>query len=603
MHTPSKPSPLRLVNEVRRASPRLWGALARSRSLEDARRALARRLSEVELAPEGSGHAAGALEAVVVRNGLRVLRNLLATRNARLAGFDALALLRDVARGRKERLPAELAPGFFEEFKHLFLAVEGRSTIYHGQSLPAFLRLEGRAAAVERSRDLDGLSVRALRWVAHYATGLDPAVVAARARRRRRILAALGASPAEWQDWRWQLRNVARDADALARLVPLGAAERAAIERATAHRIPFGVTPYYAHLMDEGDDRSRDHAVRAQVLPPADYVDCLARAKGQRRRTFDFMREHDTSPVPLITRRYPQICILKPYNTCPQICVYCQRNWEIDEVLAPGAMASEAELEQAVAWLERTPAIREVLVTGGDPLVLGDGRLGKLLRRVAAIDHVERIRIGTRMPVTVPFRIDDRLVALLAELHDPPRRELCVMTHVEHVYEITPELVAAVQAVRRAGIPVYNQLVFTVENSRRFEAAAVRRLGRLAGIDPYYTFCTKGKEELGRYRVPIARLPQEAKEEARLFPGLVRTDETVFNVPRLGKNYLLRTQHHDLISILPDGRRVYEFHPWEKKIRASETFVFTDVPIREYLAELERRGENPEDYASIWYYH
>ncbi|MBN1772240.1 MAG: KamA family radical SAM protein [Deltaproteobacteria bacterium] len=600
---PSRPSLATFANELRRASPKLWRTLARSRSVDDARRALARRLSDLELAPEGPAGDAGPLEAIVVRDGLRVLRNMLALRNVRLAGFDALALLRNVVRGRTERLPANLSPGFFEEFKHLFLAVEGRSRVYHGQSLPAFLRLDGREAAVERSRDLDGLSRHVQRWVARYPTGLDPAVVAYRARRREQILESFGASPADWLDWRWHVRHVARNADALARLAPLDAAERAAIERATAHRIPFGVTPYYAHLMDEGDDRSRDHAVRAQVLPPADYVDSLARAKGQRRRTFDFMREHDTSPVPLVTRRYPQICILKPYNTCPQICVYCQRNWEIDEVLAPGALAPEAEIERAVEWIARTPAIREVLVTGGDPLVMGDGRLGRILRRLAEIDHVERIRLGTRMPITVPFRISESLVGLLAELHDPPRRELCVVTHLEHVYEITPELVAAVQAIRRAGVAVYNQLVFTVENSRRFETAATRRLGRQAGIDPYYTFCPKGKEELGHYRVPIARLLQEAKEEARLFPGLVRTDETVFNVPRLGKNYLLRAQHHDLISILPDGRRVYEFHPWEKKIRASETFVFTDVPIREYLAELERRGEAPEDYASIWYYH
>jgi lysine 2,3-aminomutase len=577
------------------SSPPLWRVLQTSRDVENARRRMSARLAEREVveAPVGDG---ADLRAIVARDALRVLHNLVSPRCARLAGFDSLALLQDVARERFDRLPTDLSPGFFEEFLHLFRAVERQTGIYAGKSVPAFLRMEGREAAVERSRDLDGLAGQVETQVGRYA-------VRRRERNRDRILAALGGSRDDWHDWRWQLRHVARTAEALGRMVELQPEERASIREAGANGIPFGVTPYYASLMDRGTDRERDHAVRAQVIPPPSYVEGVVRAKGATDHALDFMRERDTSPVPLITRRYPMIAIFKPYNTCPQICVYCQRNWEIDEALAPGALASPADLERALAWLAATPAVREVLVTGGDPLALGTSQLRKILARVAAIDHVERIRIGTRVPVTLPFRVDRPLLDLLAELHRPPRREVCLVTHVEHVYEVTPELVEAVQAVRRLGISVYNQLVFTMENSRRFEASAVRRLVRLAGIDPYYTFCAKGKEETRHYRVPIARLLQEAKEEARLFPGLVRTDETVFNLPRLGKNYLLRTQHHDVIAVLPDGRRVYEFHPWEKKIRLGETFIFADVSIHDYLARLTERGEDPEDYSSIWYYY
>jgi lysine 2,3-aminomutase len=126
---------------------------------------------------------------------------------------------------------------------------------------------------------------------------------------------------------------------------------------------------------------------------------------------------------------------------------------------------------------------------------------------------------------------------------------------------------------------------------------------RKAGIDPYYIFNMKGKDEMRAYRVPIARLLQEQKEEARLLPGMSRTDEAVFNVPGQGKNYLRARQHRNLLSILPNGSRVYEFHPWEKNITTTiEPYVGTDVPILEYLSRLEGIGEEASDYQTIWYY-
>jgi len=103
--------------------------------------------------------------------------------------------------------------------------------------------------------------------------------------------------------------------------------------------------------------------------------------------------------------------------------------------------------------------------------------------------------------------------------------------------------------------------------------------------------------------VPIARILQERKEEARLLPGLDRTDEPVFNVPKLGKNQLQAGQDHRLVMILPDGSRVYEFHPWEKNISAIPPYNYVDVPIYDYLEELAARGENIRDYRTIWFYY
>ena len=125
---------------------------------------------------------------------------------------------------------------------------------------------------------------------------------------------------------------------------------------------------------------------------------------------------------------------------------------------------------------------------------------------------------------------------------------------------------------------------------------------RRIGIDPYYTFVAKGEEELTAYLVPLARLLQEQKEESRLLPGTRRTDSVVYNVPRLGKNHLRALQHRSLLAIAPDGARVYKFHPWEKNIVERSSFVASDVPILTYLDRLAATGEDPEDYASIWYY-
>jgi len=236
-------------------------------------------------------------------------------------------------------------------------------------------------------------------------------------------------------------------------------------------------------------------------------------------------------------------------------------------------------------------------------LVMSDRKLKEILDRLAAIPHVERIRIGTRTPVTMPMRITDKLVELLGSYREPGRREICVITHIEHPFEVNQDMVSAVERLRRRGIPVYNQHVYTFYSSRRFEAVALRRLLRLIGVDSYYTFNAKGKEETAAYRVPIARLLQEQREEARLSPGLVRSDEAVYNVPALGKNYIRAAQDRELLAILPDGSRLYEFHPWEKFTSSKKTYVARDVSILSYLKRLEAIGEDPDDYATIWYHY
>jgi lysine 2,3-aminomutase len=524
---------------------------------------------------------------------------MLSYRSEELADFSVIGALYDIA--HKKPNP-DLKEGFFAEMIHLFLGVQGKAKELAPGDYMISDKLTGRKAAVARSKELDKLWERLARLLNRYPHGLAEEVIARRVSNRRKIISVLNASDQEWFDWRWQTRNVVKDAESLAKLVPLSKEEVESVTLAKEIGLPFGITPYYLSLMDQ-DVNGVDGALRAQVLPPKSYGEHMGEGKERQHCSFDFMLESDTSPIDLITRRYPGIVILKPYNACPQICVYCQRNWEIEDALADYAMAPREKILEAVEWIRAHPSIMEVLITGGDPLAMDDEDLRWVLEQVASVPNVERIRIGTRTLVTMPMRFTPELVSFLGSLRVPLKRDICVVTHVQHPYEITPETHQAVERLRGARISVYNQNVFTFYVSRRFEASCLRVLLKRVGIDPYYTFNTKGKEETEEYRIPISRLLQEQKEEARLLPGSVRTDETVYNIPGFGKNYLRAIQHRQLLSVLPDGSRVYEFHPWEKNIAGQKTFVSVDVPILDYLRRLEEFGEDIKDYETIWYYY
>ncbi|MGW8193393.1 MAG: KamA family radical SAM protein [Desulforhopalus sp.] len=542
------------------------------------------------------------LEWVLCRDAVWVFRNIVSQRSEELAGFSVFVYLDTLLNDREENETPPLTPGFVAEIEHLVKGVSGMAGIYSDEP-PAFLNLQGREAAIERSVYLSEMAKQSSWAMARYASGLEAELVRIRSITKHHIQRYFDITDLEWNDWTWHTKNIIRNGDTLRDLVKLSDGEYMAIKRARQARIPFGITPYYLSLLDPENERIYDTAIRAQVLPPLDYVNTMQQHKEAEDCSMDFMLERDTTPVEGITRRYPNIVILKPVLTCPQICVYCQRNWQIEDVYSPQAVLTPKKLDKAIEWIKERPEINEVLITGGDPLLLPDTQLDSLLARIAAIDSVIRIRIGTRTPVTLPQRITDSLVRLLSAYHVPGHREMIVITHFEHTTEITQDSMAAVQKFRQFGIGVYNQLVYTFYNSRRFEAASLRQQLRLIGVTPYYTFNTKGKEETDSYRVPIARLLQEQQEEARLLPGTVRTDEIVFNVPKLGKNYMRASQNRDVISILPDGKRMYEFHPWEKKLALIDTYVYTDVAIYDYLERLKQVGEDIEEYKTIWYYY
>jgi lysine 2,3-aminomutase len=590
------------LHDVFDSAPELKEILLSPEPIDVKRKKIRRFLSEMIDATFEHDPKIPPLEWLVTRNAVRAFRRMLSLRSEQLARFSLLQYLDDLFNERDTDDLEVPSPAFLAEIEHLVRGVTGRSGIY-SDKIPAFLKYRGTKAARLRSEDLSSMARTASSYMERYPYGLDDAVVRRREANRRRILENLGATDDDWQNWKWHMRHVVRNAETLRSLVGLTDEEFRAVELARIYRIPFGITPYYLSLMDDAPGTGNDAGVRAQVIPPLDYIEKISELRQQGDAPGDFMLERDTSPIEGVTRRYPRIAILKPVLTCPQICVYCQRNWEIQDISSSQAVLPREILDNAIDWIANTPEIDEVLVTGGDPLMLSDRRISEILARLSEIRHVERIRIGTRTPVTLPQRITDSLSRIISSFHEPGKREVVIVTHFEHSYELTPEAMEACQRLRRCGISILNQLVYTFYNSRKFEAAALRHKLRLIGVSPYYTFNTKGKNETDDYRVPVSRLLQERKEEARLMPGTVRTDEYIFNVPGLGKNSIASSQHHDVISILPDGRRVYEFHPWEKKLSLVDTYIYTDVPIHDYLQRLRTIGEDLEDYKTIWYYY
>lgn len=590
------------------ANPEISAILSAAESLEQARNNLYEYLEKAERKIFQLDNDLHILEKSTVREAIRVLKSIIGPINEHRTGVSALDLLWKMARSQLDNIQNQISPGFLNEFINLFRGVDGRSNIYFEsrqakKGIPDFLQMQGRKASEARTGMLNEISSNMKKYLRKYPSGLEEEVISWREANRSRILKYFNATEKDWNDYRWQLKNVIREAAPLTELIELSEQQHHAIKQAIEHKIPFGITPYYLSLMDSKLNIGFDHAVRAQVIPPPDYVAQMVENRENRGLQFDFMGEHDTSPVELITRRYPGIAIIKPFNTCAQICVYCQRNWEISEVLDPKALASKEELKQSLEWLDRNPAVGDVLVTGGDPLVMKNDSLQWLLEQLTAKKHIYRIRIGTRTPVVLPQRLDQETISMIASFAKTGKRQISIITHFEHSYEITPQAMQAIERIRLAGMMVYNQQVFTVENSRRFETVKLRMDLKAIGIDPYYTFNMKGKEETRRYMVPIARILQERKEEARLLPGLDRTDEPVFNVPKLGKNQLMAWQDHRLVMIMPNGSRVYEFHPWEKNIHPVPPYNYVDVPIYDYLEELAARGENIRDYRTIWFYY
>lgn len=296
-----------------------------------------------------------------------------------------------------------------------------------------------------------------------------------------------GVRDEDWRDWRWQMRNRIRSAEALRAFVDPTEDELRAI-RALADRFHFVITPYYASLMDPRDPEC---PIRRQVVPRlAELGDPLGVA--------DPLREVEHSPVKNVIRVYPDRIAFCVNNECALYCRFCLRKRMVGE---PSWAMRRRELEEALAWIAATPEIRDVLLTGGDPLVFADDRLDWLVGRLREIPHVEIIRLGTRLPVTLPFRVTDALCRML-ERHHP----VWLNTHFNHPRELTAEAEEAVDRLTRAGIPVGNQSVLL--RGINDDVATMKRLCEglvRMRVRPYYCYQAQLLEGTAHFRVPVER--------------------------------------------------------------------------------------------------
>jgi len=273
-----------------------------------------------------------------------------------------------------------------------------------------------------------------------------------------------------WLDWRWQLAHMLTTADDLARVIALSDGERAGLA-ASAGLFRVGLTPYYASLMDPAHPSC---PIRMQAIPT------IAEAAIRDEELRDPLGEDTHNPAPSIVHKYPDRVLFLVVDRCGIYCRHCNRR----RLVGGDEPPTTSDLERGLDYIARTRRIRDVLLSGGDPLLLSTRRLGYLLGRLRAIDHVETIRIGTRLPVVCPMRIDDELIAVLRTAHP-----LFVNTHFNHARELTPEAVRACEKLVDGGIPVGNQTVLLrgINSSVRSLRALMRALLR-ARVRPYYLF-------------------------------------------------------------------------------------------------------------------
>lgn len=537
------------------------------------------------------------------------------------------------------------------------------------------------------------------RWMKRWPSGLEPQVAAVREGNRARIVARLVeridthlsgknryvfppgldyAAKVEmvqawWGDYRFHLALAARSLKELNRLMgcTLPPGMRALYKEAHRKGIPVFVTPYYLSLMDITGQGYDDSALRSYVFYSRELVDTFGHIKAWEREDQVEAGRPNAAGWLLpeghnIHRRYPEVAILIPDTVgraCGGLCASCQRLYDFQsgrfsfdlESLRPKE-TWEHKLKRLMRYFREDTQLRDILITGGDALMSRTQSLKRILdavytmakqkrednRQRAVGSHfaeLERVRLGTRLPVYLPMRISEELVDVLAAFKAKAQtvgvKQFFIQTHFQTPLEITPEVCEGIRRLQGAGWTVTNQLVYNVAASRRGHTAKLRQdLNRL-GVLCYYTFSVKGFGENRAVFTPNSRSVQEQQEEkalgqlseeavgdlmqwldggeshshavARLqckhgLPFLA-TDRSVMNLPGIGKSMSFQ-----LVGILPDGCRLLAFthdhtrHHSPLIEHLPVVYIRENKSIAAYLRQLETLGECPADYASIWHY-
>ena len=279
-------------------------------------------------------------------------------------------------------------------------------------------------------------------------------------------------SAADWNDWHWQLKHRITSLDQLQRLMPTLTPEEYAGTRLANTKLALAITPYFFNLIDAADEHC---PIRRQVIPRIEETATAAWEMS------DPCGEDSHSPVPGLVHRYPDRVLFLVTDRCAAYCRYCTRSRLVSNATG---YDFHPHFEEQIDYIRRTPSVRDVLLSGGDPLLLSDEKLDHLLSRLRAIPHVEFLRIGTRIPIFLPQRITPALCAILRRHHP-----LFVSIHSNHPRELTTEVHEALGRLADAGIPLGNQSVLLrhVNDDLAVMRAHVQKL-LMCRVRPYYIY-------------------------------------------------------------------------------------------------------------------
>lgn len=290
----------------------------------------------------------------------------------------------------------------------------------------------------------------------------------------------------KWNDWRWQLSHRLNTFEELSQIIRLTSQEEEGVR--ALHRFRLDITPYFASLIDPDDPSC---PIRRQVIPTGREL------RGYEAMMTDSLSEEAHSPVPGLVHRYPDRVLMLVTTQCASYCRYCTRSRIVGD---PAAQFGRMDYDAQILYISSNPAVRDVLLSGGDPLVLPPRILEELLRRLRAIPHVEIIRIGTRVPVFLPQRINEELVGMLRRYHP-----LWMNIHFNHAKELAPEVRRACDLLADAGIPLGCQSVLLagVNDCPNVMKELVHALVR-ARVRPYYIYQCDLVSGAGHFRTSVA---------------------------------------------------------------------------------------------------
>ena len=294
-----------------------------------------------------------------------------------------------------------------------------------------------------------------------------------------------------WKNWKWQLKYVIRTLDKFEYLtgIQFSRKEKEDLEK-TFGKFPLSITPYYLSLIDKLN--YKNDPVFKQAFGSVNELTTL------NSEFEDPLAEENDSPVEGITHRYPDRVLFHVSNICAMYCRHCTRKRKVGDI---DFIPSKDQLKKGIEYIRNTPQVRDVLLSGGDPLMLPDEKIDWLLSEIRNIPHVEVIRIGTRMPVVLPYRITDRLVNILKKYHP-----LWINTHFNHPREITASAKEALEKLADGGFPLGNQsvLLADVNDCPRIMKSLVHKLVQNR-VRPYYLYQCDLSEGLSHFRTPIGK--------------------------------------------------------------------------------------------------